>query len=341
MALSAETPFGLRGLCALLDLPEAAVEAAWGARGDYSVWKVPKGDGRFRTLSAPAEPLKQVQRRILTHLLDHAAVSPLAHGFVRGRSIVTNARVHAATAWSKVSVDLQDAYPSVSKARVRHAVERALGALITVRFPTWQAAQRAEVFEVLAELCTHEGALPQGAPTSGALLNLACYALDRRCALLLRRRARDLADLRFSRYADDLTFTSSEDLPRSFVDEVIGEVRATGFEPNRRKVEATTARQGDLVICGVRLHDGQLTLPRKTLRRYRALFFQALAYDPQHMPEGVRDALHGALGFLTMVTSACPPALHTPLQRLLAHHGSWLRPPRAPAPPAVGFRYDG
>jgi hypothetical protein len=62
------------------------------------------------------------------------------------------------------------------------------------------------------------------------------------------------------------------------------------------------------------------------------LFFQALAYDPADTPVEVQQHVHGALGFLTMVTPECPKMLEEPLRRMLEHHRSWLRPSPRPAP---------
>ena len=72
---------------------EEALDAL--AAGGYQTWRLPKGQGRgWRTIHAPEPPLKRLQAVILERLLYRAPSSPLAHGFVRGRSIVTNAQVH-------------------------------------------------------------------------------------------------------------------------------------------------------------------------------------------------------------------------------------------------------
>lgn len=91
-------------------------------------------------------------------------------------------------------------------------------------------------------------------------------------------------------------------------------------------METTDASRGDLVICGIRLHEGRLTLPRRVLRRYRAIFDQALAFAPEDLPRAEKERIRGVLGYLTMVTDRCPGLLVRPLHRLVRHHGSWLRP---------------
>ena len=77
------------------------------------------------TLLAPKPKLKQVQKRILSEILDRVPPHPAAHGFVNGRSIVTNARPHVGQR-VLVKLDLENFYPSVSLNRVT-AIFRSLG----------------------------------------------------------------------------------------------------------------------------------------------------------------------------------------------------------------------
>jgi hypothetical protein len=323
-------------LAELTALPADQVEAAWRLcqENGYRTWQIPKGDGRTRRIDEPAEPLRRVQQALLESVLSRAPVSPLAHGFVPGRSIVTNARAHLATAKAILNLDLENAFPSVTWERVRMALEWALGWFVRCSFPRLGKSARQEFFRVLADLCCHGRRLPQGAPTSGMALNVACASLDRRCTLIVRHNPDGLKDLRYTRYADDLTFTSAEEIPGTFRDRVVHAIRHEGFRVNGRKVKHYTDRNADLVICGVRLHQGGLTLPREVLRRYRAIFFQALAYDPANVPAEVRHYLRGAIGFLTMVCPTCPRSLEEPFRALLHHHASWLRAVRRSCPVA-------
>jgi hypothetical protein len=297
----------------------------------YDSWTVPKGNGRVRKIDAPVPELKRLQSLLLNRLLNFAPISPFAHGFVRGRSIVTNASVHRETARAMVSLDLKDAYPSVSRDRVLKALEWGVGSFLKHSSPMTTRAEREAVYEAVGDACTHRDALPQGAPTSGQLLNMVCCSLDRHCARLVRRFRPEVPGLRYTRYADDLTFTAAEELSHEFLERAIGCVLRAGFEVNRRKVKRYTVANSDLVICGVRLHEGQLTLPRRVLRKYRALLFQALAREPEDMSDGARQHVHGAIGFLTMATTVCPPQLEGLLQAVLQQHRAWLRPGTKPA----------
>lgn len=168
----------------------------------YKHFVVTKRDGSPRVLAEPFQPLKLLQYRALGYL--ESSVSPLrpaVHGFVEGRSILTNARQHCLpTQHQLLNLDLEDFFPSISFYRVR-------GVLQAHPFHFSY-----EVATVLAHLCTLSGSLPQGAPTSPFFANLVCRGLDRDLTNLARR-YRAI----YTRYADDITLSfnvrSAERLP--------------------------------------------------------------------------------------------------------------------------------
>jgi DNA-binding transcriptional LysR family regulator len=61
----------------------------------YHRWTVPKRDGGRRLISSPKPDLKRAQRWIARQITEHLPVHGAAHGFLSGRSTVTNAAVHA------------------------------------------------------------------------------------------------------------------------------------------------------------------------------------------------------------------------------------------------------
>lgn len=93
----------------------------------YQKFTIPKSSpGPGRSIEAPHETLKAVQRAILHQLLERVATPPDIHGFVPGRSIVSHARLHLGQR-QLLNYDLADAFPSISRQRVRHALERRIG----------------------------------------------------------------------------------------------------------------------------------------------------------------------------------------------------------------------
>lgn len=172
----------------LRDWRKGPPPAPRGFQFTYTRFEIPKRSGGMRAIDAPSDALKDLQRRILRRMLASLPVHPAGTGFVRGRSIVDNARPHAGRG-VVINIDLADFFPSITAERVRAAF-RALG---------WGA----DAAQILTNICTHEGRLPQGAPTSPAISNLVCRKLDTRLAALVGTRAEGA----YTRYADDLTFS--------------------------------------------------------------------------------------------------------------------------------------
>ena len=176
-----------------LDVPEAELREWLGSRPmwtlgyEYSRFTLPKRRGGERTIEAPSDKLKALQRRVLHRLLNPLPAHPAATGFVRGRSIVDNARPHVGRG-VVINLDLTDFFPTITAERVV-ALFRARG---------WDVDSAA----ILSRICTNEGHLPQGAPTSPAISNLVCRKLDERLDRLIQRLKGN-----YTRYADDMTIS--------------------------------------------------------------------------------------------------------------------------------------
>ena len=135
------------------------------AQPAYRRVTVPKRSGGERLLLVPDDATKALQRRLLRRVLARVPVHPAAHGFERGRSIVSNATPHVGRA-VVVRMDVIEFFGSTSARRIRRLF-RVLG---------WDA----ETAELLTRLTTHDGGLPTGAPTSPRLANLVNVLLDAR-----------------------------------------------------------------------------------------------------------------------------------------------------------------
>jgi hypothetical protein len=186
-------------------------------------------------LEIPKADTKSIQRRILREILNFIPPHKAAHGFRPGRSVGSYVAPHVGRT-IVLRFDLRDFFASISAAR------------ITAIFRT--AGHPKSVARVLAGLCStrtpsdlvgeHDMGprwrsphLPQGAPTSPALANLAAYRLDIRLSAL----AKSLGAA-YTRYADDLAFSGDERLARSAkrIQVLVGVIAAEeGFELNFRK----------------------------------------------------------------------------------------------------------
>jgi retron-type reverse transcriptase len=245
---------------------------------------VPKRSGGVRVISAPSPTLKGVQRQIITEV--EFPVHPAAHGFVEGRSIVTNAAVHVGKE-VVVNLDLHDFFPSITSDRVE-GLFRQLGYSV-------------KVAAVLAQLTTKDGCLPQGSPCSPAITNAICFSLDNRLDELARKLC-----LTYTRYADDLTFSGSLSSTKGLPDAVKEIVEAEGFtlHPDKTKVQYKNDCQ---LVTGIVVNT-KLGVQRQLLLRWRAVVHQIERDGPEGKHFGPSDDVFSSLlGFAAFVKMVDPP----------------------------------
>ncbi|WP_179401405.1 reverse transcriptase family protein [Burkholderia guangdongensis] len=186
----------------------------------YTYRAFDKRDGGCRLIEIPKGRLRDAQSRVLHGLLDRVPPHDAAHGFRRGRGIVSFAAPHADRD-VVIRFDLADFFVSVRAARI-HAlfgtlgypaeVARTLTALCTNRVPSARllAPDLRDRFDWSGRQRYRNRHLPQGAPTSPALANLCAFRLDTRLAALARS-----LDATYTRYADDLAFSGGAGLARA------------------------------------------------------------------------------------------------------------------------------
>ncbi|MGZ2746634.1 reverse transcriptase family protein [Burkholderia stagnalis] len=186
----------------------------------YTYHAFDKRDGGCRLIEIPKGRLREVQRSILRGLLDRVPPHDAAHGFRKGRGIVSFAAPHA-NRDVVIRFDLADFFASVSVAKV-HAlfdtlgypveVARVLTALCTNRVPSARllASDLRDRLDWSGRQRYRNRHLPQGTPTSPALANLCAFRLDTRLAELARS-----LDATYTRYADDLAFSGGAVLARA------------------------------------------------------------------------------------------------------------------------------
>lgn len=240
----------------------------------YRRWLVPKRDGSMRMISAPKPELKAAQRWITRQVTEHLPVHGAAHGFLPGRSIVTNAVVHAG-ARVVVKLDILGFYPTVTMRRVKGLLRRAglteqvatLMALLATESPREEIETHGRTHYVAIA----PRSLPQGAPTSPSITNALCLRLDCRLSGLARK-----LGCRYTRYADDLTFSwhgNDKAEVGTLLRAVRMIVRAEGFEIHAKKTRVMRAGARQKVtglVVNAAKERPAARVPRKTVRALRA-----------------------------------------------------------------------
>jgi RNA-directed DNA polymerase len=279
----------------------------------YQFWTIAKRDGSRRLITAPKYALKRVQHWLLRNVVEKLPVHGAAHGFLRARSIATNAQVHAGSD-VVVKVDVKDFFPTVTFRRVKGLFRKGglpenvatLCALLATEPPREMVQFRGKTLYVAkgARAC------PQGAPTSPAITNAICLRLDRRMSGLARK-----LGYAYSRYADDLAFSWSkpEGETSSRASAPIGTLlrgvatvlEAEGFRVHRKKTavqrSGSSQRITGLVVNAPNSPDvPSARVPRETIRRLRAAIHNRESGKPGKEGESLHQ-LQGMAAFIFMV----------------------------------------
>ena len=292
----------------------------------YQYFSLKKKTGGLREIAAPMPRIKRVQYRILDGLLQKVPVHDAAHGFVGGKSVLSNAIPHTGQA-IVINLDVKDFFPSVGWRRVK-GIFRQLGY-------SEQAAT------LLSMLCTElpvspvkidgqqwlvaraDRRLPQGAPTSPALTNLLCFGMDKRLQQLAQR-----LGFRYTRYADDLTFSAAD--PKAPVGKLLWRVSklmtAEGLtlHPDKQRVMRAHQRQE---VTGIVVNQHP-SLNRDTLHRFRSLLNKLEKQGPAGLHwNGNTDVLRAAEGFARYLMMVQPSKGAVALQRVHRLKKQWSGAP--------------
>ncbi len=233
-----------------------------------------------RLLEAPTPLLRAVLRRTLDTVLRWVPVDPAAHGFVSGRSALTNAAAHVG-ADTVVCLDLRTFFATITAARVNglfrgmgypESVTWTLTSLCTHQTPAQVLTQMpaggdpSERHRLRAQLRARH--LAQGAPTSPALANLTCFTLDRRLTGYAAT-----AGLTYTRYADDLAFSARKVKVARLIRIATLIAQEEGFAINTSKTRVRNAHHRQ-EVTGLVTND-RLGVPRGYHDQLRAVLHDA------------------------------------------------------------------
>ena len=230
----------------------------------YREFPITKRSGKTRMIHAPRTHLKVIQWWILDTIVPSIPISEHAYGFVRGKSFVDNARVHLG-ANHVLNLDIEDFFPSISPLLVAN-VFSALG-------------YDPNVVLGLVKLTTLGASLPQGAPTSPALANAVCLSIDEQLQRLSQSNG-----ITYSRYADDLTFSSSNRIPESIISAVSAILSDFGLKLNGEKTRFMGVNQ-QKEVTGLILGEDNVCLKRSDLNAARGWFHSISMRPREHLLE--------------------------------------------------------
>ncbi|RZJ88470.1 MAG: RNA-directed DNA polymerase [Chryseobacterium sp.] len=216
----------------------------------YHTFRIAKKTGGSRKIHAPVEGLRVIQQCLNLILKCVYKTQQQAHGFAQGKSIKTNAAMHVGS-YYVFNIDLKDFFPSIDQARVWKVLQLEPFNLLNREPAEQEGIDNYEIANLTAALCctsmmverideegelikVRRNVLPQGAPTSPLLSNVICQRLDFLLAGVAKR-----FGLKYSRFADDITFSSLHNVFQShspFTKELTRIIYDQGFRINEQKV---------------------------------------------------------------------------------------------------------
>ena len=216
----------------------------------YNTFYISKKSGGKRAIDCPGANLKTIQRWILKNYLNKLEVNKRANGFVEKRGIRRNALFHL-NKKHLLTIDIKDFFPSISQKEVFQTLEE-------------QLSDRDFAMKI-AKICTYKRRLPQGAPTSPMLSNLVFKKIDDR---IMKYCNSEL--INYSRYADDMTFSSDNKHSLQFVYKFVNALLyKNDYNINKKKTRYLSGK-GNMSVTGVNINNGVPKVKGKLKRDVRA-----------------------------------------------------------------------
>lgn len=249
-----------------------------------------------RTIYAPSDGLKCIQSRLREAVILAMPTPEHVHGFVPGKSLVTNAREHVDSGLV-VNLDLKDFFPSIG-------VKRVYGFWRWVFDGIEDDKQRKRLSWIATRITTFDEHLCQGFVTSPDIANRVAWKLDLRVSALAKSQG-----IRYTRYADDLTFSMPAYAGNCkwLIDAVSDIAKDEGFLVNPKKIAIMRKHRRQtvtgLVVNNVydvetrTLVKAQPRVPRYEIRKLRAMCDKGQALSPAD-----RQQLEGWLAYVHSVT---------------------------------------
>ncbi|WP_295212961.1 reverse transcriptase family protein [uncultured Chryseobacterium sp.] len=244
----------------------------------YNYFTIKKKRGGYREIMAPAKDLKYIQKWILLNILYAYQLENCCKGFLPNQGILDNAKVHE-NSDEILKIDLLKFYDSITFGRVVQVFESvgyiknlaiSMAKLVTAinRESYWDDFDEYSRHKLSSIRNFNTPVLPQGAPTSPMLANIIATNLDKKIMKLSKK-----LNFRYSRYADDLTFSVKKDegvLP--YLKLIKNIIESEGFfvNPSKTIVKKRGRRQ---YVTGLTVTNG-VNLSKK----YRREIFKHLYY---------------------------------------------------------------
>lgn len=196
----------------------------------YREFKIKKRNGKLRSLAEPLPSLKHIQRWILHNILENYGVSQYAKAYVHDKNIKDHVKYHRRQN-IVITIDIKNFFGSIKLESIQ-SIYKSIGYTDLLS-------------NLLGKLCTYNGVLPQGSPTSPYLSNIYLNKFDETIAKYC-----ELRKIRYTRYADDMAFSGMRINTETLNGFVSSELKNLGLTINEDKTRIFKQYHKQ-VICGL------------------------------------------------------------------------------------------
>jgi retron-type reverse transcriptase len=292
---------------------------------------IPKKDGSKRKILVPSPELKNIQRNLYYKFFKRYKHNSAAHGFVKKRGIVSNAKEHVG-AKSMGIVDIKNFFNTISKDHLKNVLFGNKNICkCCANYPRMMCKEcdpsiyknnstkfkytcdellamfndeycletgYISLFQKVINACTYNGFIAQGFPTSPIIANIVMVGFDKK----LVKKFEPLG-ITYTRYADDLCFSSKvmskEELKDACQIFVYKALWSFGFAPNRKKTLWKNC-SSRLSVCGIVVNK-KLSIRRRDVLKFRAKVHHITVKNKDTVTRAQYNSARGWASFLMSV----------------------------------------
>lgn len=266
-----ESIFSIGNLLAALGICDADYKAIQdlNEKNRYTAIHLKKKNGDDRIVYDPHPLIRKIQRRIKNRLFSQIRYPVYLYGSISDpespRDYISCASRHC-KAKTILKIDITSFFDNIDYDLVYKIFSELF-------------CYSDEVSEILAEICTREGVVPQGAPTSSFIANLCFFDVEGRIVKGLERQ-----NLSYTRLTDDITVSSAiqdKNLNKA-KHSIVSMIEDAGFRVNEAKTSIESISTTAFKIHGLRINKATPQLPRDEIRTIRAAVnnLKALSREP-------------------------------------------------------------
>ncbi len=268
----------------------------------YKMYKIPKKGNGYRVIYQPSQELKTLQYWLNRYVFDSLPVSKFSFAYTKGCSIKKNALAHKDSRYF-LHLDLKNFFESITR---HHLVDLLISN--SKFFNCHGVYLEKQDIDFICNICLRYGNLTIGSVCSPTISNRVMYEFDLEIKEVIGN------DIIYTRYADDLVFSSIDFIPIDMIQRVgtIAKKYKFGLNNLKTKFMSCTGRR---IVTGLIIDNGKVSIGLKRRRKIKSMLYNKIVKG-----QGDSQRILGYLFFLKDIE----PAYFNKIMLKYSHFGNVL-----------------